>query len=83
MRSLDGSSYQKVGFVAARGVTSNERAYTFLDKTVFKSSGRTFYYKIQFVNNDGSVNNYEKTVTVSPQISSARQTWGSLKAMFR
>ena len=82
-RSLDGTTFQKIGFVATQGVVSNERAYTFVDRSVFKSSGRTYYYKIQFVNVDGTVNNFEKIVTVSPQISSARQTWGSLKAMFR
>lgn len=83
LRSLDGSSFSKVGFVSAEGVTSGERTYKYVDKTVFKSLNRTFYYKIQFVNQDESASNYEKMVTVSPQISSARQTWGSLKAMFR
>jgi hypothetical protein len=83
LRSMDGTSFSKVGFVAAEGLTSNERSYKYIDKSVFKSSNRTFYYKIQFVNLDNSTSNYEKMVTVSPQISSARQTWGSLKAMFR
>ena len=83
LRSMDGTTYQKIGFVAAKGVVSSEQSYTFIDKSVFKSSSRTYHYKIQFVNMDGSVINYEKKVSVSPQISSARQTWGSLKAMFR
>ena len=83
LRSMDGTTYQKIGFVAAKGVASNEQSYTFIDKSVFKSSSRTYYYQIQFVNLDGSVDNYEKKLNVSPQISSARQTWGSLKAMFR
>lgn len=83
MRSLDGATYHKIAFVAAEGVLGNEKTYKYLDKSVFKLSGRTYYYKIQFANTDGSVTLYEKTVTVSPQISSARQTWGSLKAMFR
>lgn len=83
LRSLDGTYFSKVGFVAAQGITSGERTYKYVDKTVFKSSSRTFYYKIQFVNMDETASNYEKMVTVSPQISSARQTWGSLKAMFR
>ncbi len=83
MRSLDGTTFNKIGFVAAQGIASNERSYKFLDKSVFKSATRTFYYKIQFINMDETSSNYEKTITVSPQISSARQTWGSLKAMFR
>ncbi len=83
LRSMDGTSFSKVDFVEAQGVMSNERTYKYVDKSVFKSSNRTFYYKIQFVNMDNSTTNFEKMVTVSPQISSARQTWGSLKAMFR
>jgi hypothetical protein len=83
MRSMDGNTFQKIGFVAALGVTSNEQSYKFVDKSVFKSSSRTYHYKLQFVNMDGTENSYEKAVKVSPQISSARQTWGSLKAMFR
>lgn len=82
-RSMDGTTYQKIGFTAAEGVDSGERTYRFVDKTVFKSDGRTFHYKIQFVNQDGSTSDYEKTVAVTPQISSTRHTWGSLKAMFR
>ena len=83
LRGLDASSYQRIGFVTAKGISGGERTYTFTDDSVFKTSGRSYYYKIQFVNLDGTVSNYEKTITVSPQISSARQTWGSLKAMFR
>ena len=83
LRSMDGSTYHKIAFVAAEGVSGNEKTYKYIDKSVFKLSDRTYYYKIQFVNGDGSINNYDKIITVSPQISSARQTWGSLKAMFR
>ncbi len=82
-RSMDGATYQKIGFVAAEGVESGDKTYKFVDKSVFKSDGRTFHYQIQFVNQDGSVDDYEKTVAVTPQISSTRHTWGSLKAMFR
>ncbi len=83
MRGLTSNSFQRIGFVTAKGVSAGEQTYQFTDDSVFKSSGRSYYYKIQFVNLDGTVSNYEKIVTVSPQISSARQTWGSLKAMFR
>lgn len=83
LRSMDATTYQKIGFVAAVGISSSEQSYSFIDKSVFKSADRIYHYKIQLVNMDGSVDNFEKTVSVSPQISSARQTWGSLKAMFR
>jgi len=83
LRGLDTTKFQKIGFVTASGISGNERTYTFVDNTVFKTSDRTFYYKIEFVNHDGSENEFDKVISVSPQISSARQTWGSLKAMFR
>ena len=83
LRSLDGASYKEIGFVNAEGVRGSEKSYKYIDNSVFKPSGRTFYYKIQFVNTNGSTDNYEKIVTVSPQISSTRHTWGSIKAMFR
>ena len=83
LRGLNPSSFQKIGFVTAKGISGGARTYTYTENSVFKTSGRSYYYKIQFVNLDGTVNNYEKIITVSPQISSARQTWGSLKAMFR
>jgi hypothetical protein len=83
MRSLDGTQFQKIGFVAAVGVSGREQTYRFTDSSVFKLSGRIFYYKLQLVNSDDSVSEYEKMITISPQISSTRHTWGSLKAMFR
>lgn len=83
MRSLDGAQFQKIGFVAAVGISGREQTYRFTDSSVFKLSGRIFYYKLEMVNDDGSVSEYEKMVTISPQISSTRHTWGSLKAMFR
>jgi hypothetical protein len=83
LRSLDGVQFQKIGFVAATGVAGREQTYRFTDSSVFKLSGRLFYYKLEFVNEDDSANEYEKMVTITPQISSTRHTWGSLKAMFR
>lgn len=84
LRSMNASDFDKVGFVEAQGINGSERTYKFVDRTVFKSTdSRTFYYKLQFVNNDESTNNYEKVISVTPQISSTRHTWGSIKAMFR
>ncbi len=83
LRSLDGVQYQKIAFVAAVGVSGREHTYQFVDNSVFKSAGRIFYYKLELINEDGSVSEFEKVVSVSPQISSTRHTWGSLKAMFR
>jgi len=84
LRSLDDTSFDKVSPLIAAGKTdeSTEQTYHYSDTSVFKQTGRTFYYKLQIVNKDGSTSEYGHLV-ISPQISSARETWGSIKAMFR
>ena len=81
-RSFDGVSFEKIAFVEAKSNTSGEKTYSYIDKSVFKSAGRTYYYKLFFINTDDSSIEY-KMITVEPTISIARQTWGSIKAMFR
>jgi hypothetical protein len=84
LRSLDDTSFDKVSNLIPSGKTdeSTEQTYHYVDTSVFKQTGRTFYYKLQIVNKDGSTSEYGHLV-ISPQISSARETWGSIKAMFR
>jgi hypothetical protein len=84
LRSLDDTSFDKVSNLIPAGKTdeSTEQTYHYVDTSVFKQTGRTFYYKLQIVNKDGSTSEYGHLV-ISPQISSARETWGSIKAMFR
>jgi len=84
LRSLDDTSFDKVSplIAAAKTDESTEQTYHYSDASVFKQTGRTFYYKLQIVNKDGSTSEYGHLV-ISPQISSARETWGSIKAMFR
>jgi hypothetical protein len=83
LRSMDGVNYLKIAFVDAKDGIDGEKTYTFIDKSVFKPTGNTFYYKIKFIELDDSAQFYDNVVVVSPQISSARHTWGSIKAMFR
>ncbi|MCR4437909.1 MAG: hypothetical protein QHJ34_02550 [bacterium] len=82
-RGLDGKSFQAIVFVEAAGNSSSPRDYAYEDRTVFKSTGNTYYYRLKLVDFDGSFAYYDKVVSVSPQISSVRHTWGSIKAMFR
>ena len=66
--------------VALRGNHSN---YTYVDNSAFLRTTETVYQyriKIQFV--DGTSMFYGP-ISVIPNISSVRQTWGSIKAMFR
>ncbi len=75
-------SFKKVEFLKASSEIKDKKEYTYEDKSVFKSSDRTFYYRLKIVDNDESYT-YSKIISVKPTISSARQTWGSIKAMFR
>jgi len=83
-RSFDGVNFNHIRFIPATAA-SGEKTYTFIDESVFKSEGRSYYYKIDYVNNDavGSKTDINQVVQVTPQISSTRHTWGSIKAMFR
>ena len=83
LRSVDGQSYANIKFIKADPNQSDEKSYNYIDNTVFKPYSRTFYYKLRFVFSDNTNQDYNKIVMVSPQISSARHTWGSIKAMFR
>jgi hypothetical protein len=84
LRSYDGSNFEEIAFVPSSSAVGSEKTYSYIDRTVFKSSGHTWYYKLSIVNlADESASDFDQIVVVSPQISSARQTWGSIKAMFR
>ncbi len=82
-RSLDGVSFTKLSFIMCKSSSEDEITYTFTDNSVFKADDRVYYYKLEFVNNDNSTSAYEEIIQSTPQISSARHTWGSIKAMFR
>jgi hypothetical protein len=69
--------------VEARGGTTGAAEYTYQDRSVFKPNDRIFYYRLKIVDRDNTFTYYSEIVTVSPTISSVRQTWGSIKAMFR
>lgn len=83
-RGVNEHDFTKLAFVDAKDEALPVKKYEYVDNTVFKtnSNGRTFYYRLKITNNDGSFN-YSKPEHVTPTISSARQTWGMIKAMFR
>lgn len=72
----------KITAIDAKGALQNRTEYTYEDNSVFKTTGRTYYYRLKILDQDGRFT-YSPIITVSPTISSARQTWGSIKAMFR
>lgn len=60
----------------------NNSSYEFLDKSVFKTSGGIYQYKVRIVNGQSPAPETE-IVSVSHVSSAAKRTWGSIKAMFR
>jgi len=72
----------KIVAIEAKGNAQNRTEYVYEDNSVFKTTGRTYYYRLKILDQDGRFT-YSPIITVSPTISSARQTWGSIKAMFR
>jgi hypothetical protein len=82
-RGLNNQQFEKIGSVDAKpGV--GKKDYLYEDNTVFKTTGRIYYYRLKIVEKDGDgQSNYSQVISVAPTISSARQTWGSIKAMFR
>ena len=83
LRSFDGTSFENIAQVPVKENESGEKTYIYIDTSVFKDASRDFYYKLRFVHLDGTTSDYDKVLRLNPQISSARQTWGSIKAMFR
>jgi len=78
----ENANFRKVDFVKPSTERKDKKEYVFEDTSVFKASDRTFYYRLKIIDIDDSAT-FSKVVSVSPTISSARQTWGSIKAMFR
>lgn len=58
--------------------------YEFVDADVYKTTAGSWYkYRLKIVDNDGSVSYLEQVGMISPNISSVKRTWGSIKALFR
>ncbi len=82
-RGLTDQQFEKIGSVDAKGGPNEKKEYIYEDNTVFKTTGRIYYYRLKIVDKDGQTTTYSQAISVAPTISSARQTWGSIKAMFR
>ncbi|MBP8976024.1 MAG: hypothetical protein KBG83_04835 [Bacteroidetes bacterium] len=74
-----GSVFAQVGTVNPKG---NNSSYEFEDRSVFKTETSVYNYRIAVVFNDNT-RSLSSTITVSHLSSTARRTWGSIKAMFR
>lgn len=84
-RSINHSNWESRKVIQAKGngTSSTKRTYTFVDKSIFKSTQSTFSYRLKIVDSDGSVSYFNRTVDVTSSVSGIRHTWGSIKASFR
>ena len=60
----------------------NNSSYEFVDKSAFKSTGGLYQYKVRIINGQIPAPETE-IVPVAHLTSTAKSTWGSIKAMFR
>ncbi|HDQ00360.1 MAG TPA: hypothetical protein ENN22_14430 [bacterium] len=83
-RGLSTTDFKKIGFVEGAGNSTTKTDYLYEDKNVYKSNmDRTFYYRLIIVDNNNVKTSHSEIVSVTPSISGARYTWGSIKALFR
>jgi hypothetical protein len=75
------NNYMTVGTVTAIG---NNSYYYFRDNVAMTNNPATpiYYYRLKLIDNSGA-HVYSQTITVTHVISSVRDTWGSIKAIFR
>ncbi len=63
---------------------NSSHLYRYVDKSAYKTNDVIYIYQLKIVDNDGSSTTIsDMTPSVSLNISGIRQTWGSIKAMFR
>ena len=74
------NNYVNIGSVTAIG--SNSYYYYRDNTSVQNNSAPVYYYRLKIVDNNGNYV-YSQTITVTHVISSVRDTWGSIKAIFR
>ena len=73
---------QEFTFAGSVNPLGTGRQYEFIDQAPFKVTNNLFVYKVRVVFQDGTFADSDvvKTMAVS---STAKRTWGSIKAMFR
>jgi len=77
-RSLNNQDFQKIGEVNPKG---NNSSYEFIDENISRLRS-IYYYRLKIVNNDGTFQ-FSESLPVIPNVSVIKQTWGSIKALFR
>jgi hypothetical protein len=78
-RKTPQTSYVEIASVPAKGSNS---FYTYIDQSIYKTKDVIFIYQLKIVDNNMQTS-FSSEVSVSPNISGVKRTWGSIKAMFR
>lgn len=73
------SSFIEIATIQPKGSNS---FYSYLDESAYKQNDFIFIYQIKIVDNSGSITRSSE-ISVTPNISGFKRTWGSIKAMFR
>ena len=60
-----------------------DRNYEYVDQSAYKTSGAFYVYRLKIVDKDGSVTYSGEAGVLHDQTTSAKRTWGSIKALFR
>jgi hypothetical protein len=82
LRRTPQTSYQEIASIA---ISDNTSYYSYTDKAIYKTSDAIYYYKIQLINANNPNYIYGSSIdqSIYLNISGVKQTWGSIKAMFR
>jgi hypothetical protein len=78
-RKTVSGNYSDIATVQPR----SDMNYEYTDQTAYKNTNHVYVYRIEIVDNDGSVS-FSKEMSVVSNLSSVyKTTWGSIKALFR
>ena len=78
-RKTPQQSYVEITTLQPKG---NNSFYSYVDQSIYKTHDVIFIYRLKIVDNYQAAT-YSSEVSVSPNISGVKRTWGSIKAMFR
>jgi len=78
-RKVINGTFNSIITISAKGDNS---FYNYVDENAFKVEDGIYVYRLKFINNDGS-SSLSSEQTVTHLTSVRKQTWGSIKALFR
>ena len=78
-RKTSQSSFVDIATIEPKGDNS---LYSYVDESAYKSNDLVFVYRLRIVDNNDQYT-HSSQVSVSPNISGFKRTWGSIKAMLR